>query len=281
MASVPQKSFELHPLCTLFPRLSGFEFDSLKLDIQNNGQREPIIIHDGMILDGGNRYRACMDLGIEPAIMQFGGDNIVTYILSANLHRRHLTPMQQAAIVASVQDWTKAHAPGKPKANSATLHLSSVEKRAAQSGASIRTQKKADKIAKASPELSAQVGRGEITARDALAKIAPKKTTPEPTDEPHYDPEAEALQNAHDTVIALSEENQALRDAIAIGNLPDAERGAGEIIVELRAKVKTLEATLSAVESTRDTLLNENAALKKQCLAQARKLKKYEGGGNV
>jgi len=43
---------ELHPLCTLFPRMAGDEFAALCDDIKANGQREPIILHDGMILDG-------------------------------------------------------------------------------------------------------------------------------------------------------------------------------------------------------------------------------------
>jgi len=63
--------------------------------------------------------------------------------------------------VASVQDWGNAQARGgdrRSENQSATLHLDSVAKRAAQSGASERTQKMADKVAKASPEL-AQVRR--------------------------------------------------------------------------------------------------------------------------
>ncbi|WNC88817.1 ParB N-terminal domain-containing protein [Paraburkholderia sp. FT54] len=61
---------ELHPLCTLFPRLEGTEFDALKADIKTNGQLQPIVIHDGKILDGGNRYRACIELGISPLIAE-------------------------------------------------------------------------------------------------------------------------------------------------------------------------------------------------------------------
>jgi len=159
-----------------------------------------------------------------------------------------------------------------------------------------KTSSIAQKLAKLPEKEFAQVRSGHETIAKALASVEAEKAQPKPTgspisenekrdekqeDEPHYDPESEALANAHETVIALSEENTRLKDAIAAGNLPEAEQGAGEIIIELRARVKTLEATLAAVESTRDTLLNENAALKKQCLAQARKLKKFEGKGNV
>ncbi|MBX7229636.1 MAG: S-adenosylmethionine-binding protein, partial [Burkholderiaceae bacterium] len=106
-------SYSLHPLCTLFPRMAGAEFEALKQDILNNGLHQPIVLHDGMVLDGGNRYRACLELGVEPLTEEYEGDDIVAYVLSANLHRRHMSPGQQAAIVASAQDWDKAHKAGR------------------------------------------------------------------------------------------------------------------------------------------------------------------------
>ena len=115
---------ELHPLCTLFPRLADVEFDVLVADIKLNGLREPIITHDGMILDGGNRYRACLAAGVEPRWKLFDGGSIVSFVLSANLHRRHLTPGQQAAIVASAQDWASAHHQGGTGANQHTKEQS-------------------------------------------------------------------------------------------------------------------------------------------------------------
>lgn len=39
----------------------------------------------------------------------------MSFVLSANLHRRHMTAGQQAAIVASAQDWAKAHPRGQTK----------------------------------------------------------------------------------------------------------------------------------------------------------------------
>lgn len=187
-------SLELHPLCTLFPRLSGAEFDALRDDIKANGLRQPIVLHEGMILDGGNRYRACIEAGVEPEFTPFEGGNLVSFVLSANLHRRHMTPGQQAAIVASAQDWARAQIAGsnqhatrgsatlhdhKGARGSATLpdHLSTVAERAAQSGASVRTQKMADKVAKADPELAKKVAQGTVSLPKAIETIAGKRKT--------------------------------------------------------------------------------------------------------
>lgn len=53
--------------------------------------------------------------------------------------------------MASAQDWAKAqtHGGNRKQDQSATLHLDTANKRAAESGASVRTQKMADKVAKA------------------------------------------------------------------------------------------------------------------------------------
>ncbi|RZI75184.1 MAG: S-adenosylmethionine-binding protein [Pseudomonas sp.] len=168
---------ELHPLCTLFPRLDGADFDALCADIQANGQREPIVLIDGLVLDGGNRLRACLEVGVEPKFRNFDGDSIVAFVLSANLHRRHLTPGQQAAIVASAQDWANAQPASRPRQECNVAPLSKVADRVAQSGASTRTQKMADKVSRADPELGRQVARGEISLPQALAKVSTPKTT--------------------------------------------------------------------------------------------------------
>lgn len=174
-------SLELHPLCTLFPRLSGAEFDALRDDIKANGLRQPIVLHEGMILDGGNRYRACIEAGVDAEFVAFEGGNLVSFVLSANLHRRHMTAGQQAAIVASAQDWARAQTVGNPAFKPAeqkcnVAPLDTVADRAAQSGASVRTQKMADKVAKADPELAKKVAHGEVSLPAAVEQVTGKRS---------------------------------------------------------------------------------------------------------
>lgn len=167
-------ALELHPLCTLFPRLAGAEFEALKADIVANGQHEPITVYEGLVLDGGNRYRACIEAGIEPKTKPFTGADPVSFVLSANLHRRHLMPGQHAIIVSRAQDWASAQAVGRPGKSGNVAALNTVADRAARSGASERTQRMADKVARQSPELAKQVAHGEITLPRALEQLAPK-----------------------------------------------------------------------------------------------------------
>lgn len=268
-------NYELHPLCTLFPRISGDEFGALVADIKANGLQSPIVIHDGMILDGGNRYRACIEAGVEPEFREFDGGSIVAFVLSANLHRRHMSAGQQAAIVSSAQDWAKAQGRGgdrKSSDQSATLHFDSVEKRAAESGASIRTQKMADKVAKASPDLAKQVAHGEISLPAAVKQVSgkPEKKTfaPElPPEVADCSADEYELQEAQDAIRELVEENTALRDRLAVEQMDVSDEGkleAAQIIEELRTKVRHLEDELLAVKSSRNNFQLENAQLKKQ-----------------
>jgi len=51
--------------------MTGGDLDGLIADIRKNGQREPITVHEGLILDGRNRFYACQQLGIEPAMVEW------------------------------------------------------------------------------------------------------------------------------------------------------------------------------------------------------------------
>lgn len=208
-------SYELHPLCTLFPRVTGAEFDGLVADIKAHGLRQPIVLHGGMILDGGNRYRACVEAGVEPVFQEFQGDNLVSFVLSANLHRRHLSAGQQAAIVASAQDWAKAQTVGKPKSGNVT-GLATVAERAAKSGASDKTQRMADKVAKADPELAKKVAHGEISLPKAVEKVAPQiatkpsKTPKNAARQPEPANDADTGQSIDELIAEIQKENEQL-----------------------------------------------------------------------
>lgn len=54
-----------HELCEkFFSPIEGTQFNELVADIKANGLRDKIVLHERKILDGRNRYRACIKAGL-------------------------------------------------------------------------------------------------------------------------------------------------------------------------------------------------------------------------
>lgn len=53
-----------HEISSQHRDMNDMEFESLKLDIENNGQLIPILLYRGKIVDGRHRQRALIELGI-------------------------------------------------------------------------------------------------------------------------------------------------------------------------------------------------------------------------
>jgi hypothetical protein len=264
--------------------MEGAEFRSLCDDIKLNGIRNPIILHQGMILDGGNRYRACLDAGVEPQFTEFEGVNLVSFVLSANLHRRHMSAGQQAAIVASAQDWAKAQTVGGSGANQhkskpATLpdsspKLDTVADRAAQSGASERTQRMADKVAKADPELAKKVAHGEVSLPKAAQSVSspptPKQTT-KPVPAPEV-PEGMVLYPKEEFDENVRLLGEAHKDIESMTKVFEANDQVAEAVKEVRR----LNALVTVLEERNRGMMNECNEAKRLARSWKNRFEKLE-----
>lgn len=103
---VESKPREFHPVAELFPLIEGQEFQDLVEDIRKNGLQVPIwTVLDGRIIDGRNRYRACMEAGVDPRFqvwLDTGKQSLIQFVVSLNVHRRHLNEAQRAMIAAKI-----------------------------------------------------------------------------------------------------------------------------------------------------------------------------------
>lgn len=101
-----------HPLADAFPLLTGAEFDELVKDIDQHGLHQPVVMYDGLILDGRNRWRACQQLGKAHREIKFTGDDPAAYVWSTNAVRRQLTASQKALAAAKLANATVGGQPG-------------------------------------------------------------------------------------------------------------------------------------------------------------------------
>jgi len=96
--------YAIHSETDIFPSMSNEEFRLLKADIKKHGQKMAILVYRNKIVDGRQRLRACRELGIEPWFTDTGKLEMPTrsFIVSQNLHRRHLGDGQRALIAAKL-----------------------------------------------------------------------------------------------------------------------------------------------------------------------------------
>ena len=83
--------------------MSETEAANLREDIQRNGLLEAIWTYQNQIVDGRNRYNACLATGVEPRFREWNGSgSLVSFVVSLNLHRRHLSESQRAMVAAKL-----------------------------------------------------------------------------------------------------------------------------------------------------------------------------------
>ena len=93
-------TYERHPLSALFAPfdLKGRDFLDLAADIQIRGLEQEIVLFQGMILDGWNRYQASLKADVKPRFVEYDGDDPWGYVASLNIFRRHWSPADKAAL---------------------------------------------------------------------------------------------------------------------------------------------------------------------------------------
>lgn len=100
---------KVHPAASLFPLIEGEDFEDLVFSIKTMGVLQPIIVSNGVLIDGRNRLRAVTKLRQEGRTISLPTKeldpetpNICEYIFDTNAHRRNLTPDQTAMISTDV-----------------------------------------------------------------------------------------------------------------------------------------------------------------------------------
>ena len=177
---------EFHPLSLLFPLVTGTEFEALVEDIRRNGVQEPVVLHDGKILDGRNRCRAAEAAGCPYPTKPYDGVDPLGYVVSANIHRRHLNETQRAVLALNIERHEAEAAaqrmlagkrnPEEPvPQGAAALQGRARDRAGAAVGVSGRTISVVKAVAKAAPELVPAMTEGTLLAKQALREVNARK----------------------------------------------------------------------------------------------------------
>jgi N6-adenosine-specific RNA methylase IME4 len=155
-----------HELANIFPLIEGKEFQDLVDDIQANGLSEPILLYEGKILDGRNRYRACLEAFVNPTFQTYSGDNPLAKFISLNLKRRHLDESQRAMVAARIATLPKGanqHSPIGEPSQAEAADMLNVGKRSVERAREV--------LEEGAPELVSAVERGAVSV-SAAADVA-------------------------------------------------------------------------------------------------------------
>ena len=117
-----------HELSKLFPPMSEGAIKELAADIKLNGLRSPIITHEGAILDGAQRERACKIARVPPHYAEFRElspvlwrNGPLAFVVSENLRRRHLTPETQRELHRKLLPLVEQHMKEEAEKNRVSL----------------------------------------------------------------------------------------------------------------------------------------------------------------
>lgn len=284
MKNTPQ-ILKRHPLSAAFPDMPEDEFAALVEDIRQNGLLQPVVTHDGMVLDGWHRYRASIEAGVEPAFDEFDGADPVAFVLSLNMHRRHLNATQRSAAVVACRSWAQSgdnqHTQGGGEA--AAPPRATVKQMADEAGASERTIQQVKKAHEAGLGEAMRDGKVSAEKAAAIAKLpeperqaaleappAPKARPLEPNFGAHRIAELEAALAERDAKIReLEAANAAMLEQLEIAqadleaaqrilDVPEDERG-GQTFKELQRA----NALNVALQTRNNGLMGHNAGLAK------------------
>ena len=164
-------NYQPHPAAELFPMMPPDQYEAFKEDIRKNGFQQDVVLYKGQILDGRNRYKAAIDLGMldDLPIAEMDDDTDIDpyqWVISRNLHRRHLNESQRAAIATKLATLGK----GKPSDDNTQICVFTQKQAAEMLQVSPRSVQHARTVLDhGSQELIEAVEQGKVAVSKAAA----------------------------------------------------------------------------------------------------------------
>lgn len=189
MSQQPDYGMPVHPVCDLFPLMDATSLAGLAADIKANGLLNPVVLHEGHIVDGRNRLLACRTAGVQPRFSEWretytGNMPVDAWIWSLNVERRHLTPDQIAWAVVQRRAWQERQAAHERQAAAGKQFHKGSPKVPRLSGEPLPARRNRDRETNRILAKDAGVSRNKIDQAIAVQKLAKdQKIAPEITEQ--------------------------------------------------------------------------------------------------
>lgn len=244
--------YEPHPAAELFPMMPADQYEAFKEDIRKNGFQQDVTIYKDQILDGRNRYKAAIELDMldELPICEIDDDtdfDPYQWVISRNLHRRHLNESQRAGVAAKLANMKE----GKPSNDTRQICLVSQKEAAEMLQISERSVRNAKAVREhGSPELIEMVEQGKVAVSKAakIAKEVPKKEQAEAAKQKA--PRKKQTKNKSDQKIESPKTKEQLRDV-------DIDQQAVEDFLRCRSPLNRLKKLVAELTDQQRLMLKE------------------------
>lgn len=179
----PKVKYARDTLSSMFPDMPEEDYRALVDDIRENKQLDPILVRGRSIIDGWHRYRACLELEVEPFMVEYDeeldgpADKLV---LSRNLFRRQLSTEDRIRLAIEALGYVpgqKGRAKGKATAQ-AVATVAKVSEKSVQRFVSPKTAKPVKE--KSAPTLEGLLKREKMllgqleSVRAQISELSPE-----------------------------------------------------------------------------------------------------------
>lgn len=162
------KKYESHEIANCWPMIEPEKFAELCDDIAENGLLNSIVLYEGKILDGRNRYKACVEVGVEPTFTEYDGDDPAGHAISLNNMRRDLNPSQRAMVAEKLANLSVGRNWGNSNCASVRNNEVSQTEAAEQMGVSRRLVQKARRVKSGADKgITSMIEGGDLTLGEA------------------------------------------------------------------------------------------------------------------
>jgi hypothetical protein len=224
----------------------------LKESIKSNGLIEPITLYQGEILDGRNRYTACLLLGIKPVFEEYKGNDPLQFVLSKNINRRHLSESQRAAIAAQIASLPQGRQTKNDKPADLPVYVPTQAEAATVLNVSERLVRDAKKIKNESPDNFQKIVEGKKTVTRTIKEIKGNKKTIKEK-ESNNNEQNDNKDNDYESYSCNFEQND--NEPCDFGRDDDNDECTGNIVKDIENHIKKLKQRIETiVESLNEQL---------------------------
>ena len=231
--------YTVHPAADLFPMIKAEKLNEIAADIKAHGLNESIKVCNGKILDGRNRLEACRLANVQPIFEEIEVDDPIAYVCSANIHRRHLTTGQRAAIaaeLANLERGTNRFGKKVEGSNDPSTSGTSIDEAAAMLNVSPKSVKRAKQTMRDDPKAHEAAKAGKKGTRFSWVRIAEGHGIVSGTDGRSRNAAKADIERIDPTAIEDKDADRVDAACLRI----KAERNPGQVRKEVESKKETL-----------------------------------------